>query len=216
MPDQIGAQHDFHDQSYAKDWAQRFVPTEPRQAMFDTIIQNLHDYPLPHPHIVELGLGPGYLALEILQRIPTVTYEGIDFSAAMFQIATHRLQAYRPRLTFTEVDLTKHGWAARISRPAGAIVSTWALHDLGSETHIRSVYDTAKQILPTDGLFLNGDFIKPATTRFDYEPGRLPIARHLELLEAAGFRDVQCLAYLEAEVENPTSANNYACFKGVV
>jgi len=211
----IGAQHDFHDPAYAQDWADRFVPTPSRQALFDTIVDQLTSHALPHSHIVELGIGPGYLALEILGRIPHLTYEGVDFSEAMFAIARARLADFAGRIVFTQADLTGDGWVARLSQTPGALVSTWALHDLGAEAHIASVYQRARAVLPPGGLLLNGDFVKPDESAFDYEPGRITPTRHEALLREAGFRDVARLAYLEKDVANPTSANNYVCFVGV-
>ncbi|MCL4831814.1 MAG: methyltransferase domain-containing protein [Caldilineaceae bacterium] len=167
-------------------------------------------------HIVEMGIGPGYLAWEILGRIPGVSYEGVDFSEAMFAIARPRLAEFEGRIVYTQADLAGEAWTARLSRQPNAIVSTWALHDLGAEAHIASVYRRARAVLPVGGLLLNGDFVKPDESSFDYEPGRITPSRHKELLRAAGFREVERLAYLEKDVANPTSANNYACFAGIV
>jgi len=211
----VGALHEFHDPAYAQNWADRFVPTPPRQALFDLIVEQLTSRSLPTRHIVELGIGPGYLALEILRQIPGVTYEGVDFSEAMFAIARPRLAEFEGRIVYAQADLTADDWTTRLSQTPGAIVSTWALHDLGAEAHIAAVYRQARAVLPSGGLLLNGDFVKPDESTFDYEPGRITPSRHEELLRAAGFRDVQRLAYLEKDVANPTPANNYACFAGL-
>jgi len=210
----IEALHNFHDQDFAQGWADRFVPTPPRQELFTTIIDQLNQHPLPNKHVAELGIGPGYLALEVLQRVPDITYEGVDFSAAMFKIADERLADYRAQVTYTQIDLTKDGWHQQLSKMPDAIISTWALHDLGSEAYILSVYEHAKLALLEGGLLLNGDFIKPDKTEYEYEAGRISIQRHIELLQQAGFGDVQCLVYLEPDAENPTTANNYAVFLG--
>ena len=66
------------------------------------------------------------------------------------------------------------------------------------------------------GVFLNGDFVKPDNTPHDYEPGRFLVSRHLDVLQKMGFEDVQCLIYLEKEVENPTAAQNYVCLQAIV
>ena len=58
---------------------------------------------------------------------------------------------------------------------------------------------------------INGDFIKPDGTTWDYEPGRFEIARHLELLRRAGFASPSLLATYELNTETPTAAQNYAC-----
>jgi hypothetical protein len=102
-----------------------------------------------------------------------------------------------------------------IYAPVNAVVSTWALHDLGSQENVAAVYAKSAKTLAAGGVLLNGDFIKPDGATQEFEPGRFEIARHLELLRKAGFRDPECLALLEKEKRSPTPAQNYACFKGV-
>ena len=78
----VGAQHEFHDAEFARGWATRFVPSEPRLQLFDLILAQVRNLGLPSAHIVELGMGPGYMARHILQREPKLSYEGVDFSDA--------------------------------------------------------------------------------------------------------------------------------------
>ena len=211
----VGAQHEFHDQAYIEDWATRFMPTPDRLNLFNTMIERLSCNSLPHRHIVELGTGPGYLAEHILARIPDITYECVDFSQPMLGIAEKRLSQYRNRLRLTQADLLSSDWTAKLMHPVGAFVSTWALHDLGGQAETAKVYRDCYEVLAVGGVLLNGDFVKPDDTEFEYEPGRFPVSRHLELLESAGFRSRQMLIFLEHELLNPTSAQNYACMEGI-
>jgi len=211
----IGARHDFHDAQYSRDWAARFDPTPERVKLFDMIIAQLKSQPLPGPHIVELGIGPGYLASDLLNAISGVTYEGIDFSQPMLELAASRLQRFSERLTFTHANLVADAWERLVKPPAGAVVSTWTLHDLGSEANTAAVYQRCRSILPAGGILLNGDFIKPEGTRFEYEPGRFSVERHIEILSTLGFHNVECLGIFEFELEAPTAAQNYACFKAI-
>ncbi len=215
MSDFVGAQHEFHDAQYARDWANLFVPTPERLQLFDAIIKSLVEGALPSRHIVELGIGPGYFATCLLERVPDVTYEGVDFSRPMLELASSRLKPYSSRVRLTQGDLVVEDWGSKISRPVGAIVSTWALHDLGGEANTMKVYQACRAVLPPGGVLLNGDFVKPHGTKHEYEPGRFLISRHIEILREIGFRDVQCLVCLEIELENPTPAQNYACFRAV-
>ena len=212
----VGAQHQFYDNQYALEWADRFEPTPARLQLFDTIIEQISKTSLPAPHIVELGIGPGYLAERLLPKIPSVTYEAVDFSAPMLKIASTRLAAHTSRMKFTQADLVNEDWGAKVTRPIGAIVSTWALHDLGSEENTTKVYQACRRHLENGGILLNGDFVKPEGTQHDYEAGRFLVSRHLELLQEVGFRTAQCLVLLEHELENPTAAQNYACIKAMV
>ena len=73
------------------------------------------------------------------------------------------------------------------------------------------VYARCFETLPKGGVLVNGDFIKPEGTAWDYEPGRFGIADHLELLRQAGFAAPASLHHFEPEIEQPTAAQNYAC-----
>jgi SAM-dependent methyltransferase len=209
----VGAEHAFHDEDFVHGWAERFRPTAPRTALFELILGELSDALPPGGHVVELGLGPGYLAEYLLERLPGVGYTGVDFSAPMLAMAQGRLAGHRERLRPLRADLIEAGWTSRLQRPVHAVVTTWSLHDLGGEAQTAAVYAACAEALLPGGLFLNGDFIRPAGTRHDYEPGRFGIDRHLELLEEAGFGEGACLALFEEELEAPTAAQNYACLR---
>jgi SAM-dependent methyltransferase len=205
----VGAQHEFHDAAFVQGWADRFVPTPPRIALFDLILNRIST--LPNPHVLELGLGPGYMARHILERNPAITYEGLDFSEVFFDVARKTIADLMPRVTLTKADLMDQSWPRSLSRQPGAIISTWALHDLGSQQAIADVYACCHEVLPTGGVILNGDFIKPDGTSWTYEPGRFEVGRHLELLGQAGFREPASLALYEHNLDHPTSAQNYTC-----
>ncbi len=212
----IGAHHEFHDEEFVAGWADRFVPTPERLKLFNLILSELRSGIPKDGSVVELGIGPGYLAEHLLNAMPGIHYYGIDFSSPMIEIARQRLKPHSTRLNFVQADLVKEAWWTGISAPISAIISTWALHDLGSQENVEIVCKSCAQALKDDGLFLNGDFIKPDQAIYEYEPGRFEIAKHLELLNRAGFKHAECLVVLEEEIEAPTSAQNYACFKGVI
>lgn len=212
----VGAIHQFHDPAYAEDWARRFTPTAERLRLFETILQQLQNADLTAAHIVELGTGPGYLAEFLLMHLPEISYEGIDFSQPMLAQAAARLTHFADRVHLQQADLLQEEWGTHLSRPAGAVVSTWALHDLGGQAQTAHVYRACAQVLPSGGLLLNGDFVKPEGTHHPFEAGRFPVTRHLELLRDAGFSRAACLLLLEEENEAPTSAQNYACLLAMV
>jgi len=211
----VGAQHEFHDAAFVRGWADRFVPTAPRLQLFDLILAQIRRPGVPNPHVVELGIGPGYMARHILQRDATITYEGLDFSEVFFEIARETVGDMLPRVTLTRADLMDQSWPNRLSKTPGAIISTWALHDLGGQQPIADVYARCYETLPAGGVLVNGDFIKPDGTTFDYEPGRFEVGRHLELLRKAGFREPKSLAQFEPNLKDPTAAQNYACLLAV-
>jgi SAM-dependent methyltransferase len=211
----VGAQHEFHDAAFVRGWADRFVPTEPRLQLFDLILDQIRRPNVPNTHVVELGIGPGYMARHILERDQAISYEGVDFSAAFFEVARETLGDLSRRVTLTKADLMDQGWPKSLSARPGAIISTWALHDLGSQQAVADVYARCFETLLEGGVLVNGDFIKPVGTTWSFEPGRFEIERHFELLRKAGFADPKSLAEFEVNIESPTGAQNYACLVAV-
>ena len=47
----VGAQHEFHDAAFVQGWADRFVPTPPRIALFDLILEHVSAPGLPNAHV---------------------------------------------------------------------------------------------------------------------------------------------------------------------
>lgn len=211
----IEALHEFHDKQFAEDWANRFIPTKERVSLFELILRNIEKGLGESLQILELGIGPGYLAEYILRQEKHVIYEGLDFSEPMLGIAAKRLEAFANQKIFTKVDLTSTNWSDKIKSKPQNIVSTWALHDLLSSENIFEVYKMAFEILPKGGKLINGDFIKPEKSKFVYEAGRIKPSEHLEFLKLAGFQNYVCLKIFESNIENPTTSNNYACFVAV-
>jgi SAM-dependent methyltransferase len=207
----VGAQHEFHDAAFVQGWADRFVPTPPRIALFDLILEHVSASELPSAHVVELGLGPGYMARHLLERNPTISYEGLDFSEVFFDVARKTIGSYMPRTKLTKADLMDQAWPRSLSQQPGAIISTWALHDLGCQEAVANVYARCYEVLPKGGILINGDFIKPDGTSWTYEPGRFEVDRHLDLLRLAGFQNPKSLALFEHNLDSPTAAQNYAC-----
>lgn len=216
MNEVIGAHHEFHDEEFVTGWAERFIPTPERLELFNLILTQLESRIPPNSCVVELGIGPGYLADHLLKRMPEIQYYGVDFSIPMLDIARQRLRHHSTRVAYIQADLIKDHWWEGVPGPVNAIVSTWALHDLGSSGNVEIVYQSCAQALHDGGMLLNGDFIKPDRAIYDYEPGRFEIAKHIEMLRRVGFKSAECLVVLEEEIESPTAAQNYACFKAVV
>ena len=211
----IEALHEFHDADFSKEWAEKFRPTSPRIALFETILNQIEKLDNPEVSILELGIGPGFLAGYLLERLSKCTYEGLDFAQPMLDIAKKRTEEFEQRIVFTRADLINDDWSKKLRTSPDVIVSTWALHDLFDKKNILSVYKTSNIVLQSGGILLNGDFIKPEESRHEYEGGRIKPSEHLDLLQKAGFQDPVCLGEFEKSIDNPTTANNYACFLAI-
>jgi SAM-dependent methyltransferase len=215
MSGYVGAEHEFHDAEFVRGWANRFVPTAPRLQLFDMVLDQIEILGKPCAHVLELGTGPGYMARHILERNDLISYEALDFSDEFLTIAKETIGDLTHRVTFTNADLMDQRWPEKLGKTPDAIISTWALHDLGGQEAVANVYARCCETLRQGGVLVNGDFIKPDGTAWDYEEGRFEIDRHLELLRAAGFAAPRSLAHLEPNIVDPTAAQNYACLVAV-
>jgi len=90
--DIIGAQHEIHDKDFSIAWAERFVPTPESLELFNIILSELQALIPVGGRVVELGIGPGYLASHLLGAMPNIEYCGIDFSRPMLEIASSKLR----------------------------------------------------------------------------------------------------------------------------
>ncbi len=210
----IEALHDFHNEQYAEEWAKKFTPTPERLRLFKTLTENL---PTESEGLVvlELGVGPGYLADHLLFYASIDQYLAVDFASAMLAITSRRTQHHNTNMHLIQGDLINEDWAAKIPVIPNAIVTTWTLHDLFSSNNILEVYKSCYQLLPAGGVLLNGDFVKPTGSTLEYEGGRIEPSQHLNLLKQAGFDNPEILAEFETSLDQPTTTNNYMCFKAV-
>lgn len=124
----------------------------------------------PDPLVLDLGCGPGSLAVRLLDRLPRASVVAIDSDPLLLALGR---TAYGDRagLRFADHDLRAPGWAdgLGLDRPADVAVSTTALHWL-LERDLRAVYDKAAGLLRPGGLLLNGDQFsvdEPTLARLD-------------------------------------------------
>ena len=162
--------------------------------------------------ILEIGIGPGYLARYLLDRFPNIKYIGLDFSKPMLDIAGGRLNEFQDRLQLIQADLTQDGFADLLPDSLQGVVTTWALHDLGSPEHTRFVYQQISKVL--EGICINGDFIKPKDINMEFEAGRFEVDLHLKMLKDLNYDETTCSAKYEIELRAPTAAQNYAMIVG--
>src|SRR5215467_3483443 len=114
----------------------------------------------PAPLVLDLGCGPGSLAVRLLGRIPAATVVAIDADPLLLALGR---AAYGDRagLRFADRDLRVPGWPAGLGlgRPADAAVSTTALHWLPAPA-LRAMYAELATVLRPGGLLLDGDHFK--------------------------------------------------------
>lgn len=181
-------------QRLATNWPERVTLI---QHITDTVAGLGQTQPQTQPHVLELCCGPGRLATTLLSTVPNLHYTAIDLSPPFLDFARQRLADYAKRVTLIEADLSEESWPTLVSAQGKggrfhAIVSLQSLHDVGDQTAISRVYGLAKQLLLPGGCLLNADLIVDAGAELSDNPGRLPIAQHLDLLQDQGYANVAC------------------------
>jgi len=144
------ARWDIQQQDHMPDREERFT------ALIDAVAAGVGR---EDPLVLDLGCGPGSLAVRLLERLPEATVVAIDadpLTLALGRAAWPDL----PGLRFVDADLREPGWSASLglSRQPDAAVSTTALHWL-SQPVLAAVYAEVGTLLRPGGLLLNGDHL---------------------------------------------------------
>ncbi|MDQ2811703.1 MAG: class I SAM-dependent methyltransferase [Actinomycetota bacterium] len=154
------------DHDTARNWIERWdrqqEDTLPdREDRFTALIDAVEEGTgRPDPLVLDIGCGPGSLAVRLLARLPRATVIGIDADPVSLTLARAAFSSL-PGLRFTDLDLRVSGWSARLGLPraADAAVSTTALHWL-PEPDLRALYVELATVLRPGGLLLDGDHFR--------------------------------------------------------
>jgi SAM-dependent methyltransferase len=164
---------DSQQQIYMPDREERFT------ALIDAVEAGTG---LKDPLVLDLGCGPGSLAVRLLDRLPEATVVGVDADPVLLVLGR---AAYGDRagLRFASVDLRTAGWpsALGLDGQPDAAVSTTALHWLLPDA-LASLYAELAQVLMPGGLLLNGDHMteEPETAPVLLRLGKALIEREEE------------------------------------
>jgi SAM-dependent methyltransferase len=151
---------------------QSFLPD--REERFTVLIDAVEESAAgSDPLVLDLGCGPGSLAIRLLGRIPAASVVAIDADPLLLALGraawsgrtgpSGRLLASGSSggsLRFADLDLRVPGWAGALGldRPADAAVSTTALHWLPPDA-LAAMYAEVATVLRPGGLMLNGDHL---------------------------------------------------------
>jgi SAM-dependent methyltransferase len=111
------------------------------------------------PLVLDLGSGPGSLAVRLLERLPQATVVAVDSDPLLLALG-RAAHAGRAGLRFVDADLRAAGWtdALGLDRPADAAVSTTALHWL-QPGELAEMYAELARVMRPGGLLLDGDHL---------------------------------------------------------
>ena len=143
---------------------ERYIPDrEERFAVIADVVEAAAER--PNPLVLDLGAGPGSLALRVLERLPGAQVVAVDADPTLLGLARAAAGEQR-RLRIVERDLRRPGWPAALEllRPPDAIVSTTALHWL-TEPALAAVYRECFALLRPGGVLVDGDHLPEPAAR---------------------------------------------------
>jgi SAM-dependent methyltransferase len=142
---------DVQQQGYLPDREDRFT------AMIDAVEAAAGR---PDPVVLDLGSGPGSLAVRLLHRLPAATVIALDADPLLLALG-RAAWSDLAGLRFADVDLRSAGWSAELGldRRPDAAMSTTALHWL-TQPALAALYSELAGLLRPGGLVLNGDHLR--------------------------------------------------------
>jgi SAM-dependent methyltransferase len=148
-------------QGWIRRWdAQQQVYLPDREERFTALIDAVEEaVGRPDPLVLDLGSGPGSLAIRLLDRMPLATVVAVDADPLLLALGRAAF-ADRPGLRFADADLRAPGWSAQLglAEAPDAAVSTTALHWLSQGT-LAALYAELTGLLRPGGIVLNGDHL---------------------------------------------------------
>jgi tRNA (cmo5U34)-methyltransferase len=197
-------EHDWHDAGYVDAWIEERIDGDPDHA---ARIERLAGFlatvvSADQPRVLDVGTGPGVLAVAVLRAVPASRVVCHDFSLPMLERARSELAWAGERAGFHASDLAAGDWAAGLAGPFDAVVSSYAIHNLRAADAIRSVYADIARLLAPGGCFLLLDMVETPGPQADRLYGvrrrwddRVPstLTAQLGWLEDAGLTEVDCI-----------------------
>jgi SAM-dependent methyltransferase len=176
-------QHDPHhweSADYVADWAKGQDPKEANRAQAFQVLADTIPYEKNQPiRILDLGAGYGALTKFLLGSFPNATAVCQDGSEEMARLGRERMARLAGRFEYALCDFSKHGWSNLVPGPFEAVVSSIAIHNVGSHNIIRGIYEDAFTLVKPCGCFFNFDRSRP------------PWEEQMQWLRGAGFQDVK-------------------------
>lgn len=111
----------------------------------------------PGMRVLELGAGPGRLAIQLKRAHPDVLLEAIDIDPRMVARASRNIAAHNVDVSVALADMTRSLGEGFYDR----IYSTMVFHHL-TPVEKASALRLARQALGRRGMFIVADFVQPA------------------------------------------------------
>lgn len=154
--DKILLSWDLQQGAYLEYREQRF------EFMIRTIADHLADKADGVFTVLDLGTGPGSLAIRVLEYFDRVRVVAIDSDPLLLKIARETTAKYGDRCVVLEADFRDDSWVGQVEEigfgKVSAAVSTTALHWLDPSVFSSTAYGVG-QLMEDGAIFLNGDHL---------------------------------------------------------
>jgi ubiquinone/menaquinone biosynthesis C-methylase UbiE len=172
--------HNWTSSEYVSKWAKGQDPKEINRQEAFSVLADTIPYEKSAPiKTLDMGAGYGALTTFLLERFPNATAICQDGSEEMAKLGRERMKHLAGRFEYVLCDFSKPGWSKLVPGPFDAIVSSIAIHNVGSPTIIRGIYEDAYTLVKPGGCFLNFDRPRP------------PWEDQMQWLRGTGFKDVR-------------------------
>ena len=138
----------------AREWTSTAMSKRPwRTEFFAEFASVAQRSTTPVHRILELGSGPGFLAQQMLNALPSATYVALDFSPAMHAIAAERLGSLSSRVQFLQRSFREPNWSHDLGL-FECVVTHQAVHELRHKRYAVSLHTQVKSLLAPGGFYL--------------------------------------------------------------
>jgi len=117
-------------------------------------------------HILDLGVGSGYLSYKMIEMFPNASLIAVDAAVLMIDHAKLRLKAYEGQIAFKAMTFQELPEKEKDLSGIDAVVSAFALHHLSSDEKLR-LFQFVYSILKPKGWFINCDIFRSVAPVFE-------------------------------------------------
>ena len=129
---------DFRNPAVAENWHATQLGHRARGRQLDLLIDLVAG--LAPARLLDIGVGSGLVADRILERLPRVSYVGVDFSALMLADAQTRLARFEDRVELVEGDVSRPETIGPVDGEAfDAAITVQTLHNIGDHGQQRAL-----------------------------------------------------------------------------
>ncbi|MDW5564131.1 MAG: methyltransferase domain-containing protein [Methanomassiliicoccus sp.] len=122
--------------------------------MLDALISSVMPRWNRMPRVLDIGCGTGALSAAVLRSRPEAELTCLDMTKEMLDIARQRLSGH-DNVGYVVADI--HDF--QLDGPYDAVVSSLALHHIGSDEEKKAIYRKVFDALRSGGCFYNADLV---------------------------------------------------------